>query len=70
MTKNFIDPNAVKALSQMKYEFANQLALAENFLDNKGNLSSSQNVCFGGYVGGHMTRKLVEMAEKDLINKK
>ncbi|QEK11230.1 alpha/beta-type small acid-soluble spore protein [Crassaminicella thermophila] len=70
MSKNPIDPNAVKALNQMKYEIANELGITHGFGENKGTLSAGQNVFFGGYVGGHMTKKLVEIAEKQLINKK
>lgn len=69
MTKGPIDPNAVKALNQMKYEIANELGLTKNLENNKGSLSSGQNVFFGGYVGGHMTKRLVEMGEKQLTNK-
>lgn len=70
MTKGPIDPNAVKALNQMKYEIANELGITNGFSDHKGMLTSGQNVFFGGYVGGHMTKKLVEMAEKQLMHKK
>ncbi|PAB61106.1 alpha/beta-type small acid-soluble spore protein [Anaeromicrobium sediminis] len=70
MVKGPIDQNAIKALSQMKYEIANELGITNDPSNNKGTLSSGSNVFFGGYVGGQMTRKLVEMAEKQLINKK
>ena len=70
MTKRNIDPNARKALNQMKYEIANELGITNNLKNNKGKLTSGQNVFFGGYVGGRMTKKLVEMGEKQLIDKK
>jgi hypothetical protein len=63
-----LNPNAKQALDQMKYEIANDMGLI-NAADDKGNLTSRQNGFFGGYVGGNMTRKLVEIAEKQLINK-
>lgn len=67
MTKVPIDPNAREALNQMKYEIANELGITNNLKNNKGNLTSGQNVFFGGYVGGRMTKKLVEMGEKELM---
>lgn len=35
---------------------------------NKGSLTSRQNGYVGGYIGGTMTRKLVEMAEQQLAD--
>lgn len=70
MVKGLIDPNAIEALNEMKYEIANELGVTNSLSNNKGTLSAGRNVFFGGYVGGHMTRKLVEMAEKELLNKK
>lgn len=70
MAKGPIDPNAIKALNQMKYEIANELGIINNFSNNKNTSSAGSNVFFGGYVGGHMTKRLVGMAEKQLINKK
>lgn len=69
MTKGPMDPNAIKALNEMKYEIANELGVTKNFLTNESGSNSSENVFFGGYVGGQMTRKLVEMAENELANK-
>ncbi len=63
MSKVPIDPNAKEALNQMKIEIANELGITSN------NNSKGQNVFFGGYVGGQMTKKLVEMGEKQIINK-
>lgn len=70
MVKGSIDPNAIKALNQMKYEIANELGITNGLTNNNGTLSAGRNVFFGGYVGGHMTKKLVEMAENQLLNKK
>jgi hypothetical protein len=33
---------------------------------NKGELTSRQNGYIGGYIGGSMTKKLVEMAERQI----
>ena len=69
MSKRPIDPNAFKALNELRYEIANELALRENLFTNKSGPNSGENLFHAGYVGGHMTKKLVEMGEKSLINK-
>ncbi len=70
LSKGPVDPNAIKALNQMKYEIANELGIVNDMDTNKGTLNSGKNVFFAGHVGGQMTRRMVEMAEKSLINKK
>ena len=54
--------NAKPALKNLKTEIANELGLANYDSMDKGNLSARQN----GYVGGYMTKKVVEMAEQQL----
>lgn len=54
--------DAKPALNNMKTEIANELGLANYQTMDKGNLTARQN----GYVGGYMTKKLVEMAEQQL----
>lgn len=51
-----------KTLKNMKIESANELGISNYDTADKGNLTSRQN----GSVGGNMTKKLVEMAEKNL----
>lgn len=58
-------PEAQQALNQMKFEIANELGLSNYQSVDKGNLSSRQN----GYVGGYMTKRLVEMAERQMSGK-
>ncbi len=58
-------PEAKQALNQMKFEIANELGLSNYDSVDKGNLSARQN----GYVGGYMTKRLVEMAEKQMSGK-
>ncbi|GAA0221584.1 alpha/beta-type small acid-soluble spore protein [Clostridioides mangenotii] len=55
-------PEAKAALNQMKLEIANELGLSNYDNIDKGNLPSRVN----GYVGGYMTKRLVEMGEKQL----
>lgn len=55
-------PEAKAALKNMKLEIANELGLNNYEQVDKGNLTARQN----GYVGGYMTKKLVEMAQQNL----
>ena len=57
--------SAKPALKNLKTEVANELGLANYYQADKGNLTARQN----GYVGGYMTKKLVEMAEQQLAGK-
>ncbi|MDD6043487.1 MAG: alpha/beta-type small acid-soluble spore protein [Eubacteriaceae bacterium] len=57
--------NAKPALNNLKTEVANELGLSNYDQADKGNLTARQN----GYVGGYMTKKLVEMAEQQLAGK-
>lgn len=58
-------PGAKAALNQMKLEIANELGMANYQQVDKGNLTAREN----GYVGGYMTKKLVEMAEQQMAGK-
>ncbi|WP_432662846.1 alpha/beta-type small acid-soluble spore protein [Wukongibacter baidiensis] len=69
MAKIPVDPNAREALKRMKLEIANELGMKSNNLEDKGNLTSRSNGNYGGNLGGTMTRRLIEMAEQELINK-
>ncbi len=58
-------PEAKQALNQLKLEIAGELGVANYDSIDKGELPSRVN----GYVGGYMTKKLVEMAEKQMAGK-
>ena len=58
-------PEAKAALNNMKTEIANELGLSNYSNMDKGTLTSRQN----GYVGGYMTKNLVQMAEQQLSGK-
>ena len=58
-------PEAKAALNQMKLEIAGELGMSNYENIDKGNLTARQN----GYVGGYMTKKLVEIAEKQMAGK-
>ena len=57
--------SAKPALKILKTEVANELGLADYEQADKGYLTARQN----GYVGGYMTKKLVEMAEQQMSGK-
>jgi hypothetical protein len=65
MANKKVVPEAKQALSQMKYEIASELGLSNYQTTDKGNLTARQN----GYVGGYMTKRLVEMAERQMSGK-
>ena len=58
-------PQAKQALNQMKLEIANELGMNNYQQMDKGNLTAREI----GYVGGYMTKKLVEMAEQQMAGK-
>ncbi len=57
--------NAKPGLNSLKTEVASELGLSNYDQTDNGNLTARQN----GYVGGYMTKKLVEMAEQQLAGK-
>ncbi|HHV38959.1 MAG TPA: alpha/beta-type small acid-soluble spore protein [Tepidimicrobium sp.] len=61
-SKQILVPEARQALEQMKLEIASELGMSNYDTMDKGNLPSRQN----GYVGGNMTRQLVEMAQRSM----
>lgn len=61
-SNKLVVPGARQALDQMKLEIASELGMANYDSLDKGNLPSRQN----GYVGGYMTKKLVQMAQQNM----
>lgn len=61
-TNQTVVTGAKQALNQFKYEVASEIGLNVRPGDYWGDLSSRQ--C--GTVGGHITRRLIEMAERQL----
>ena len=64
-SNNIVVPEAKQALNQMKTEIASELGLSNYESMDKGNLTARQN----GYVGGYMTKRLVEMAQRQMSGK-
>lgn len=59
-----IVPEAKGALNQMKYEIASELGINLKQGYN-GDLPSRQ----AGYIGGYMTKRLIEQAERSMSGK-
>lgn len=64
-SNRIVVPEARQALDSMKLEIASELGLSNYDSIDKGNLSSRQN----GYVGGYITKRLVEQAQNSLAGK-
>ena len=62
-TNKTVVPEAKGALNQMKYEIASELGINLKQGYN-GDLPSRQ----AGYIGGYMTKRLVEQAERAMSN--
>lgn len=64
-SNKLVVPEARQALNQLKTEIASELGLSNYSSTDKGNLTSRQN----GYVGGYITKRLVEQAQRSLSGK-
>ena len=64
-TNKLVIPEARQALNQMKAEIAGELGMSNYESMDKGNLSAREN----GYVGGYMTKRLVEQAQRNMSGK-
>jgi Small, acid-soluble spore proteins, alpha/beta type. len=65
---NQMNSGSNSKLNNLKTEFKNETGIdisRFNSLD-KGSLTSRQNGYVGGYIGGTMTKKLVEMAKQQI----
>ena len=63
-TQRTMVPEAKQALNNMKFEIANELGINLKQGYN-GDLPSRQ----AGYIGGYMTKRLIEQAERQMANK-
>lgn len=70
MARAFVDPNAVKALNQMKQEFSTELSSTNDSAKQYTAQDIANAVLAGTRIGGHMTKRLVEMGEQELMNRK
>ena len=51
----------------MKSQVASELGIKSDPIGDKGNLKSRTNGNYGGSLGGTMTRKLIEIGERELM---
>jgi hypothetical protein len=58
-------PQAVRALDQLKYEVAQELGIPVPPSDYWGDMTTRDT----GTIGGHITRKLVALAEQQLAGR-
>ena len=65
MSNKKVVPEAKSALNQLKLGIANEVGITNYDTVDKGNLTARQN----GYVGGYMTKRLVELAEQQMAGK-
>ena len=68
MANKPVNQNAKEALNQMKLEISNELGMQSEHVDGANN-TSQQNGEIGGRVGGTMSRRLVEMGERELLRR-
>ncbi|WP_434303936.1 small, acid-soluble spore protein, alpha/beta type [Clostridium botulinum] len=61
-SNQLVVPEAKQGLNNLKMEVANEVGLSNYDTVDKGNLTARQN----GYVGGNMTKKMVEAYENSL----
>ncbi|ABS32914.1 small acid-soluble spore protein [Clostridium botulinum] len=61
-SNQLVVPEAKQGLNNLKMEVANEVGLSNYDSIDKGNLTARQN----GYVGGNMTKKMVEAYENSL----
>ncbi|MCC3868592.1 MULTISPECIES: small, acid-soluble spore protein, alpha/beta type [Terrisporobacter] len=61
-----VDPNAKLALNQMKMEISQELLNDSNIKNDSNPIDS---IGLSGRVGGQMSKKLVEMGERELLKR-
>ncbi len=67
--KTPVDPNAKAALNRLKYEIANELGVPHSMTEKPDAYTPGQDIYLAGNVGGQMTKRLVEMGEKMLVDR-
>jgi small acid-soluble spore protein B (major beta-type SASP) len=64
-SNSLVVPQATAALDQMKYEVAQELGIQLSKDGYNGNILTVN----AGYIGGNITRRLVQMAEQKLAGR-
>lgn len=68
MSKKQSDRNAGSRMDQLKAKFREETGfdISQYGNLNKAELTSRQNGYVGGYIGGTMTKRMIEMAEQQM----
>lgn len=66
MSRQPIDQNAKLALNQMKMEISKELLNESNIQSDSNPIDS---IGLSGRIGGQMSKKLVEIGERELLKK-
>lgn len=66
MSKQPVDPNAKLALNQMKMEISKELFDQSNIKNDSNPIDS---IGLSARVGGQMSKRLVEIGERELLKK-
>ena len=69
MIKESPEAQSISSLNKLKETTTAKLGITLNPPTNEDTFSSTQNIFLGGNIGGHMTKQLIEIAEKHLIDK-
>lgn len=69
MIKESLEISSTSNLNKLKDKTTADLGITLNPPTNQDTLSSVENIFLGGNIGGQMTKQLIEMAEKQLIDK-
>lgn len=66
MSKQPVDQNAKLALNQMKLEISQELIDGSNIINDSNPVDS---IGLSGRIGGQMSKRLVEIGERELLKK-
>lgn len=66
MSNQPVNPNAKLALNQMKMEISKELLNESNITNDSNSIDS---IGLSGRIGGQMSKRLVEIGEKELLKR-
>lgn len=69
MIKESPEAASISSLNKLREETTDKLGITLNPPTNEDTFSSVENIFLGGSIGGNMTKQLIEIAEKHLIDK-
>ncbi len=66
MSNQPVDPNAKLTLNQMKMEISQELIKESNITNDSNSIDS---IGLSGRIGGQMSKRLIEIGEKELLRR-